>query len=117
MAIPRNKMVPLNRVDISSPEQLRDAVKNASGRVLLRFYRVGCPACERLVPLWETQARAPNMSRVQFVSVNVQDNPELSGAFGIQSIPTIMAFDRGVLTGKLVGFNPDRFKLLAETGK
>jgi thioredoxin 1 len=38
--------------------------------------------------------------------VNVDNNPESSGKFGVMSIPTLMVFQNGEMKSKLVGIQP-----------
>jgi thioredoxin 1 len=38
--------------------------------------------------------------------MNVDENPQTPGKFGIQGIPTLLFFKNGEKVGSLVGFNP-----------
>ncbi len=69
--------------------------------VLVDFYADWCGPCQRLAPvLEELAAETPG---VKIVKVNVDDNPQLAGAFGVQSIPSLMVFKHGRVTNQLVG--------------
>jgi thioredoxin 1 len=52
---------------------------------------------------------------VRFVKVDVDDNTETAGRYGILSLPTFMVFRDGEPVLKLVGARPKR-RLLQELG-
>jgi thiol-disulfide isomerase/thioredoxin len=109
-------MQQVNIYDISTPEELKAAVRRAPGRVILRFHRIGCPACDKMAGTWLDMSRRPDYANVTFVGINVEDNRELANAFNIESIPTFMSLDRGVANCKFVGADPIKLRRLIETG-
>jgi thioredoxin 1 len=44
--------------------------------------------------------------KAKVCKVNVDDEPELAGRFGIVSIPTVLVFKNGQLSDTLVGLRP-----------
>lgn len=75
--------------------------------VLVDFWATWCGPCQMLAPVLEEIAR-----EYRVVKVDVDENPELAAAFGIESIPTVMAFRDGQLVGKSIGL-VDKDRLLA----
>ena len=41
--------------------------------------------------------------QLKIVKVNVDDNPAISGRFGVQGIPTLLLFDAGRVVDRAVG--------------
>jgi thioredoxin 1 len=44
--------------------------------------------------------------KVKFVKLNTDENPLVSGKYGIRSIPTLLIFKGGEQIGQVVGFRP-----------
>ena len=70
--------------------------------VLVDFYADWCGPCRMLAPALESLA-GEYSGRVKFVKVNIDAEPDIAGYFGIQSIPTLLAFSDHQLIDKLVG--------------
>jgi thioredoxin 1 len=64
-----------------------------------------CGPCRVVGPIVDQLAREM-AGRVVFGKLNVDDNPRVSQAFGIQSIPTLLVFSGGRLVDRLVGALP-----------
>lgn len=57
--------------------------------VLIDFYADWCGPCKSLAPRLEKFAE-DNKDKVKVVKVNVDESPNLAGAFGVRSIPTLV---------------------------
>ena len=75
--------------------------------VLVDFWATWCGPCQMLAPVLEEIAEDHKVAKV-----DVDENMELAAAFGIESIPTVMAFRDGQLLGKSIGL-VDKERLLA----
>lgn len=64
-------------------------VLNSDKLVLIDFYADWCGPCKALAPTLEKFAE-DNKDKVKVVKINVDENPNLAGAFGVQSIPTLV---------------------------
>ena len=82
----------------------REALQ-ADGLVLVDFWAAWCPPCRRLAPTLEALAAAYE-GQVTVLKVNVDESPELSFRYGIQSIPTLILFRGGRAVDKRLGALP-----------
>ena len=81
-----------------TPIHLTDAaferVVSRPGIVVIDFWAPWCGPCRAFAPTFEqAAARHPD---VTFAKVNTDDEQRLASDWGIQSIPTVMAFKDGV---------------------
>ncbi len=60
--------------------------------VLVDFYADWCPPCRMMSPVIDRFSEDPDLQRITFVKVNVDENPMLANQFGIQGIPTFILF-------------------------
>lgn len=74
-----------------------------TGVQIVDFWAVWCGPCKMQTPILENLAEEYAGTEVQIYKVNVDDEPELSAQFGIQSIPTLLFFKNGNLVDRLIG--------------
>ncbi len=70
--------------------------------VLVDLYADWCGPCKMLAPVIdEIAAEHPE---VKVVKLNVDNAPEIASRYGVMSIPTLLVFKNGQVTGKSVGY-------------
>ena len=79
-------------------------VKSFKGEVLLDFWASWCGPCRMLSPVIDEIAEETPALKV--CKVNVDDEPELAAAFGVQSIPTVVIIKDGEIKEISVGYKP-----------
>ncbi|MEK7523733.1 MAG: thioredoxin [Patescibacteria group bacterium] len=75
----------------------------SKGFAVVDFFADWCGPCKMMAPLYEEVAKEYE-GKVRMGSMNVDDNPETPGSFGVSGIPTIVFLKDGELVGQLVGF-------------
>ena len=82
----------------------KSEVKSFNGEVLLDFWASWCCPGRMLSPVIDEIAEETPALKVG--KVNVDDEPELAAAFGVQSIPTVVIIKDGEIKEISVGYKP-----------
>jgi thioredoxin len=72
--------------------------------VVVDFFATWCGPCRALEPVVEQLARAN--PGIRFVRVDVDEAPQLVERLTIRSLPTLIRFDAGTATARVVGAQP-----------
>ncbi len=89
-------------------------VLNAELPVIVDFWAAWCGPCRMVSPLIEEIAKDYE-GKVKVTKLNVDENRETAGKYGIMSIPTILLFKDGSVSKQVVGAMP-KTALVAELG-
>ena len=80
------------------------AIKNSDKPVLLDFYAEWCGPCRMVSPIIDDIAEQRN--DIVVGKINVDEEQELAGEFGVFSIPTIVVMKKGKVTAQATGARP-----------
>ena len=72
--------------------------------VLVDFWASWCGPCRMVAPILEQIAQ--EREDIKVCKINVDEQPELAGQFGVMSIPTLVVMKNGKIVHQSVGARP-----------
>ena len=82
----------------------QNEVLNSEKPVLLDFWAPWCGPCRMVTPI--VDEIAAERGDIKVGKVNVDEQPELAGRFGVMSIPTLVVMKDGKIIHQAVGARP-----------
>ena len=101
-------------VTVITKDNFQAEVLQSDKPVLVDFWAAWCGPCKMLSPVVDQIAE--ENPDIKVGKINVDDDPELAGQFGVMSIPTLLVFKDGQIAGQSVGVRPKDF-ILGMLGK
>ncbi len=88
---------------VITSENFEKEVLQSAEPVLIDFWASWCGPCKMLSPLVDKMA-AEGVIKVG--KINVDDEMDLAGEYGVASIPTLLIFKNGEVAAQSIGFKP-----------
>jgi thioredoxin 1 len=82
-----------------------DEVLKSDVPVVLDFWAEWCAPCRAISPILKQLAEDYD-GKVKVVKMNIDENPETPGKYGVRAIPTVLAFNNGQVVEQLQGARP-----------
>ncbi|MDX8046643.1 thioredoxin [Gracilibacillus sp. S3-1-1] len=79
--------------------------ETSEGLVLADFWATWCGPCKMIAPVLE-EIDGEMSDTVKIVKLDVDENQETAGKFGVMSIPTLLLFKDGEIVEQVVGYQP-----------
>lgn len=87
---------------VIAQEEFENVVLNSTLPVVVDFFATWCGPCKMIAPMLE-QLSVEYEGKVTIVKVDVDDAMDLSDAFEIVSVPTLLFFKNGQVVHQMVG--------------
>lgn len=78
-------------------DQNRDELLDSSELAVVKFYADWCGSCRLIAPKFTKLSQDERFSRVKFLEVNAELNPELRALAKVTNLPTFATFRKGEL--------------------
>jgi thioredoxin 1 len=85
-----------------------NVVSATSGTVAVDFYATWCGPCKQQAPILDKQADLFK-GQIKFFKVNVDESPALAQELQVKSIPTVLLFQNGKVTDRIIGPQTEKY--------
>ena len=89
---------------IEDQQEFNKAIQE--GKVFVDFFATWCGPCQMLAPVIEEMDVNGEFGDIKVIKVDVDEAPEIAGAYGIQSIPTLLLLKDGKIINSALGYMP-----------
>lgn len=97
----------MSRVQKVTTRDFSREVFFSSVPVVVDVYANWCGPCRALAPLLERLAELYT-GRIKFVKVSIDEEPEVAEVYRVKGVPTLLIFQNGHLTDRVVGLSDPR---------
>jgi len=100
--------------EISAPLHFRTLL-NGHTYLIADFYATWCPPCKQIAPIYNQLSTAhASPGKFAFVKVNVDEQREIAGQYGVTAMPTFMVFKDGKKIEEIRGADVRSLKAAVE---
>lgn len=99
---------------VVSQANFHQVIEESPNPVIVDFWAAWCVPCRMISPILEELAQERQGS-ITIAKLNVDENPTIAAEYGVMSIPTLIKFQNGQETSRVVGALP-KAQLLKKLG-
>jgi thioredoxin 1 len=100
--------------EISAPLHFRTLL-NAHTYLIADFYATWCPPCKQIAPIYNQLSSTHAVpGKFAFVKINVDEQREVAGQYGVTAMPTFMLFKDGKKVEEIRGADVRALKAAVE---
>ncbi len=99
---------------VATKDNFNQVINGGANPIIVDFWASWCVPCRMISPILEEVA-SERAGALTVVKVNVDENPGLAAEYGVMSIPTLIRFQNGQETSRVVGALP-KAQLLKRLG-
>ncbi|CAD6502492.1 BgTH12-05084 [Blumeria graminis f. sp. triticale] len=97
---------------VTSLDEYRKLTKNHE-HIIIRFTAEWCGPCRMIAPDFESLSN--DYKDIHFISVDVDNSPELSTEFGVKAMPTFVSIKNGEKHNEFRGADREKLKHLVKS--
>ena len=87
-------------IEVTDADELNDLIQTSDSLLLDVSALAWCVPCQRLAPKFEAKAET---SQTTFVMVDLDSNDWVTEKLGVQSVPTLIRYERGTEVERVSG--------------
>ncbi len=91
--------------EVISSQDFQSKVLEADKPVLVDFFATWCGPCKRLAPILDEVAQE-KAGQAYVYKVDIDQSPDLAASYRVNSVPTLILFDKGAIKNKTLGAVP-----------
>ncbi|KAF4126897.1 thioredoxin 1 [Geosmithia morbida] len=91
------------------------ALVDSGDKIIVDFKAVWCGPCKAISPIFEKLSDSADFENIKFVTVDVDEAPEISQEVGVSAMPTFITFNGGNKVGTLTGAIPAKLEELIKS--
>ncbi len=85
--------------------QFDEEVLQSETPTIIDFWAEWCAPCRAIAPIVKDLAEQYD-GKVRVVKMNIDENPQTPGKYGVRAIPTVLAFKAGQVDDQITGARP-----------
>jgi len=97
----------MSALTVLNSDEFETKVLAVANPVMVEFGAPWCGPCKMLEPVLEEMA-VEYKGKVDFYTVDVDQNPDLVMAHGVMGVPTVILFRDGQAVNRMTGYRPKK---------